>query len=82
MDVATHRRFASSGRAIDADEHGRLARLLAVDDPSAPCHELLHELHRTGVWLEQEVFSHHLLVPDGDAAARTTDPDDQSSDPV
>ena len=53
--------------------------MLAGDDPAAPGHELLHELHRTGVWIEQEVFSHHILVPDGDAAARTTRHDDASA---
>jgi hypothetical protein len=82
MDVSTHRRFAGAGRPIDAEERGRLARLLAVDAPTEPCHELLHELHTTGVWIEQEAFSHLLLVPDGDVAARTTYHDDNASDPV
>ncbi|MCL4223150.1 MAG: DUF2399 domain-containing protein [Myxococcales bacterium] len=63
MDVATHRRFAAAGRPIDAEERARLARLVALDDPAAPCHELLRELHATGVWIEQEQFSHLLLVP-------------------
>jgi hypothetical protein len=65
MDAAIHRRFAGSvGRAIEPDERGRIARLLAIDDPAAPCHELLRALHRTGIWVEQEAFSHLLLVPD------------------
>jgi hypothetical protein len=65
MDVATHRRFAAgAGRAIDAEERARIARLVAVDDPTAPCHDLLVELHHAGLWVEQEVFSHLLLVPE------------------
>ena len=73
MDVATHRRFSASGRAIEADERARLARLVAVDDPAAVGHELLLELHRTGTWIEQEVFSHLLLLPDeGTTETRTS----------
>ncbi|HMG53852.1 MAG TPA: DUF2399 domain-containing protein, partial [Kofleriaceae bacterium] len=54
MDVATHRRFASAaGRPIEPDERARIARLVAIDDPTAPCHPLLLELHRTGIWVEQ-----------------------------
>ncbi len=64
MDVASHRRFAAGGRAIAADERARIARLLAIDDAGAPCHDLLEELHATGVWIEQEVFSHLLLGPE------------------
>jgi hypothetical protein len=65
MDVVTHRRFASTaGRAIDSDERARIARLVAIDDPTAPCHDLLVELHRTGAWIEQESFSHLLLIPE------------------
>ncbi len=64
MDVATHRRFAAAaGRAIDADERARIARLVAIADADAACHELLVELHHSGVWIEQEVFSHLLLMP-------------------
>lgn len=77
MDVATHRRFASAGRPIAADERGRLERLLATDEPSAPCHDLLVELHRTGVWLEQELYPHVLLVPEP-AATATPEPDTAS----
>jgi hypothetical protein len=62
MDVETHRRFAGDGRPIEADERGRIARLVAIDDPAAPCHDLLVELHRTGTWIEQETFSHLVLV--------------------
>jgi hypothetical protein len=64
MDVPTHRRFAASGRPIDPEERARVARLVAVDDPAAPCHELLLELHRTGTWIEQEAFSHLVLAAD------------------
>jgi len=64
MDVPTHRRFAAAGRPIDPEERGRIARLVAVDDPGELCHELLLELHRTGTWIEQEVFSHLVLVAD------------------
>jgi hypothetical protein len=64
MDVATHRRFAGAGRPIDPDERARLARMLAADAETEPCHDLLVELHATGVWIEQEVFSHVVLVPD------------------
>ncbi len=65
MDVATHRRFASAaGRPIEPEERARIARLVAIDDPAAPCHQLLLELHRTGIWIEQEAFSHLLLIPD------------------
>jgi len=79
MDVATHRRFAASGRAIDADERTRIARLLAIDDTGAPCHELLRELHATGVWIEQEVFSHLLLLPDPDGRTPTHGDDHSGS---
>lgn len=83
MDVATHRRFAADSRPIAADERARLAHLLAGDDPAAPCHELLHELHRTGTWIEQEVFSHLLLVPDGDTTGTpATTHDRDPTDPV
>ncbi|MEO8845220.1 MAG: DUF2399 domain-containing protein, partial [Kofleriaceae bacterium] len=65
MDATTHRRFAASdGKAIDPEERARIARLVAIDDPTAACHDLLVELHRTGMWIEQETFSHLLLVPD------------------
>jgi hypothetical protein len=64
MDVETHRRFVSGGRPIEPEERARIARLVAIDDRGAPCHELLLELHRTGTWIEQESFSHVVLVPD------------------
>jgi hypothetical protein len=64
MDVVTHRRFASLGRPIEADERARVARLVALDDPAASCHDLLLELHRTGRWIEQEAFSHLALAAD------------------
>ncbi|HEY1558142.1 MAG TPA: DUF2399 domain-containing protein [Kofleriaceae bacterium] len=63
MDAATHRRFAiAHGRVIDRDERGRLARLVAIDDASAMCHDLLLELHKTGMWIEQETFADIALV--------------------
>ncbi len=51
-------------KAIEPEERARIARLVAIDDPTAACHDLLVELHRTGMWVEQEAFSHLLLVPD------------------
>jgi hypothetical protein len=71
MDVATHRRFAVAGRPIGPEERARLERLVAVDDPGAPCHELLVELATTGVWIEQEVFSHLLLGPGLDSTTHS-----------
>jgi hypothetical protein len=47
---------------IDRDERGRLARLVAIDDASAMCHDLLLELHKTGMWIEQETFADIALV--------------------
>jgi hypothetical protein len=63
MDAATHARFADRGRPLDSDERERLARLLAVDDPAAPCHDLLAAIHASGVWIEQEAISHDLWIP-------------------
>jgi hypothetical protein len=56
MDVETHRRHAQTGKPIAPGEAARLARLLAEDVPEAPCHELLVEIARTGVWVEQEAM--------------------------
>lgn len=61
MDVATHRRFASAGRPLDADERVRLASLVTVTirpRPAMRCSTIL----RTGTWIEQEVFSHLVLI--------------------
>lgn len=57
MDVETHRRHAARfGIPLTAGERTRLRALLATADPGEPCHDLLVEIDRTGVWLEQEAF--------------------------
>lgn len=61
MDVSTHRRFASRGAPLSADERGRLSLLVRGDDASAPGYDLLNELLVTGVWVEQEAFSDEIL---------------------
>ncbi len=61
MDVATHARFASVGLPLAADERRRLERTLAEDARDAPCHDLLHAVLASGLWVEQEQFSEHLL---------------------
>jgi hypothetical protein len=62
MDAATHMRFRARGAPLDPDEAGRLRALLAADDPAALGHELLAEIARTGLWIEQEAFSPETLV--------------------
>jgi len=73
MDVATHRRFVTRGRALDRDEASRLRVLLATADPREVGHDLLVEIERTGTWIEQEAF-HEALI-----AELEHDPSDRSS---
>lgn len=61
MGVPTHRRFASRGQPISPRELAQLESMLARDPPEAPCHELLVELARTRVWIEQEAFADECL---------------------
>jgi Protein of unknown function C-terminus (DUF2399) len=64
MDAATHARFAATaGRPLPPGERDRLDRLLAVDDPRAPAHDLLTAIAATGLWIEQEAISHELWIP-------------------
>ena len=57
MDVATHARFEHLGQPLSRKEKARLEQLSRNDDRSAPCHELLKIVLRSGVWIEQEHFS-------------------------
>jgi hypothetical protein len=62
MGAATHRRFADRGQPISAREATLLTTMLAADPPDAPCHPLLAELDKTGVWVEQEAFAGDCLA--------------------
>ncbi|RLB49502.1 MAG: hypothetical protein DRJ42_20845, partial [Deltaproteobacteria bacterium] len=62
MDVETYRRYQDRGIALSAPEAKKLGALLGRDDPGAPGHALLREIHRGGVWVEQEVFSDACLA--------------------
>lgn len=61
MGTSTHRRFASRGQPISSRELAHLEALLESDPAGAPCHELLAELARTKVWIEQEAFADECL---------------------
>lgn len=62
MSVDVHRRHAVHGRALAGDERDRLHALLARDAPDSPGHDLLVEIARTGVWIEQEVFFRDVVL--------------------
>jgi hypothetical protein len=57
MDAVTHTRFEHLGQPLSKEERTRLELLIRSDDQSAPCHELLKTILRSGVWIEQEHFS-------------------------
>jgi len=57
MDAATHARFEHLGQPLSKEERARLEQLVRSDDQSAPCHELLKAILRSGVWIEQEHFA-------------------------
>lgn len=61
MGVATHRRFVERGQPITEAERTAVKQLLAHDPEEAPCHALLVEIARTGVWIEQEAFADDCL---------------------
>lgn len=61
MGVATHRRYHARGQPITPRELVHLEGMLTRDPPEAPCHELLVELARTKVWIEQEAFADECL---------------------
>lgn len=62
MGAATHRRFLDRGQPISAREATLLAAMLKEDAPESPCHALLAELERSGVWIEQEAFAGDCLA--------------------
>lgn len=57
MDAGTHRRFAARGLRMSQEEAARLGALLESDAQDALGHDLLVEISRSGVWIEQERFS-------------------------
>lgn len=61
MDAKTHARFVSVGLPLTADERRRLERTFAEDARDAPCHDLLHAVLASGLWVEQEQFAEQLL---------------------
>jgi hypothetical protein len=62
MGAATHRRFADRGQVIASREAALLDAMLTHDADGAPCHALLVELAKTGVWIEQEAFAGDCLA--------------------
>lgn len=62
MGVPTHRRFAARGQPISPREVAHIDAMLAREAPGGPCHELLVELARTKVWIEQEAFADECLA--------------------
>ncbi len=56
MDASLHRRFASRGIPLTKDERARVRALLASEPDDTLGHDLLAEIDRAGVWIEQEVF--------------------------
>ncbi len=62
MGPATHRRFAARGQPITDAEKAALRDLLARDPEDAAGHDLLREIARTGVWIEQEAFADECLA--------------------
>jgi hypothetical protein len=62
MDVATRARFEHLGQPLSKEERARLEQLSRGDDQSAPCHELLKIILRSGVWIEQEHFSEECVA--------------------
>jgi hypothetical protein len=61
MGVSTHKRFVDRGQPITDAERAAVKQMLATDRADAPCHALLAEIARTGVWIEQEAFADDCL---------------------